>query len=639
MPFQHLPCITDNITIQAIHSFWCFLFIFRLQYYFFFFMEIYQQLQQRYTQEVQVWQKKFNLISWLRLVVFLAGVAIVWVTANTIQNPLLTVLISLVFLGFFIAVLYWHTRTGYKRNQFRFLVRINQEEIQRLQGTYHPEQTGQSYNDPHHPYTNDLDIFGHHSLFVLLNRTQTVGGTLKLAHWLKERSLPHQILERQEAITELKNHLNWQQNFQATGRHHTDKTENLQNLSQWMETPPHLYNRKGMVVVSWLMAFSMGVALILSTFVESVTYHLPLLIGIINIGIIGAVNTYIKKMTEQAHESTQSLRLYADLMEQIETHSFSSTRLIELKNQLILEGEKASAKIEQLAGISGNLMSAHNPFFGLFANALMGWSLFWAIRLERWKARTQTNLPLWLEALAEMEALNSLAGFSHANPAYTFPRLHESSSNGQDSIFFTVTHLGHPLLLANKRVSNNFHLTGKGKTIIITGSNMSGKSTFLRTIGCNLVLAMMGAPVCATQMQISLFQVFTSMRTQDSLEESVSSFYAELKRLKQLIDELPKEQPIFYMLDEILKGTNSQDRHQGAKALIRQLHRHNASGLISTHDIALSEMSEELPDSVENFSFNSEVIDNQLVFDYTLQPGICRSFNASKLMQQIGIEM
>jgi DNA mismatch repair ATPase MutS len=168
---------------------------------------------------------------------------------------------------------------------------------------------------------------------------------------------------------------------------------------------------------------------------------------------------------------------------------------------------------------------------------------------------------------------------------------------------------------------------------------MSGKSTFLRTVGVNAVLALAGAPVCATGFEVAVFQLFSAMRTQDSLEESVSSFYAELKRLKQLIDRLPLEEPILYLLDEILKGTNSQDRHLGAQALIRQLHKHNASGFISTHDIALGDMAGEMPGFVENYSFNSEVINEKLVFDYTLQQGVCRSFNASKLMQQIGIEM
>jgi DNA mismatch repair ATPase MutS len=261
------------------------------------------------------------------------------------------------------------------------------------------------------------------------------------------------------------------------------------------------------------------------------------------------------------------------------------------------------------------------------------WDLFYLLRLETWKEQVTADIQKWMDAVSEAETINSLAGYYHANPDYILPVI----SSGD--LHLEAKDMAHPLIVKGKGVSNSIALQGRGKTIVVTGSNMSGKSTFLRTVGINAVLAMAGAPVCATYFAVSLCQVFTSMRTQDSLEESTSSFYAELKRLKQLIDSLPAEQPILYLLDEILKGTNSHDRHLGAQALIRQLHKHNATGFISTHDLALGEMADELPDSVFNYSFNSEIVDDKLYFDYTLRQGVCQSFNASKLMQQIGIEM
>ena len=231
--------------------------------------------------------------------------------------------------------------------------------------------------------------------------------------------------------------------------------------------------------------------------------------------------------------------------------------------------------------------------------------------------------------------MNSISGFRFANPAYAVPQVTWDSGISVDT-----KNLGHPLIKPGKRISNAFQMNGLGQTILITGSNMSGKSTFLRTIGLNIVLAQTGAVVCATSFSCSPAQVFSSMRTQDSLEESTSSFYAELKRLRQLL-ELAGENdklPVFYLLDEILKGTNSADRHRGAEALIRQLHTKKSAGMVSTHDLELGEWGA-TEDFVHNFHFRSDVEDGQLKFDYKLYDGICRSFNASELMRMMGIDI
>lgn len=607
-------------------------------------MEIYQLRKENYAAEARLWQQKFGRVAWLRLAVFLTGVLAAWLTYQSSENGVLATGVFLLFLILFFATLQWHNRIGHRRNHLRFLSQINHEEVLRLQGKYLPADTGEQYQNVRHPYSGDLDIFGPHSLFVLLNRTQTAVGNERLAQWLQAAATPAEIAGRQQAVEELSLHLDWQQNFQAKGRHHADDLLHAQTIREWLQTPATLHTKPWLVAVSYALPLLMLVAITLTLVLDEVTYHLPLVLALINIGVVGLVNKQIQHLTSQAYETSKPLKLYADLLKDVEDHPFQAPQLAHLKKQLLTQGQTASKKIEQLAGISGNLLSAHNPFFGLLANALVLWNIFWAIRLERWKATTQTDLPRWLDALAGMEALNSLAGFKHANSDYVFPGLpqpppHGRGAGGEAEISLRATSLGHPLLLRDKRVINDFALSGRGRTMIITGSNMSGKSTFLRTVGINAVLAMMGAPVCATEMHCSLFQVFTSMRTQDSLEESVSSFYAELQRLKQLIELLPDGKPVFYLLDEILKGTNSQDRHEGAKALIRQLHRYNASGLISTHDLALSEMIDELPEAVENYSFNSEIVHDKLYFDYKLQTGVCRSFNASKLMQQIGIEM
>jgi DNA mismatch repair ATPase MutS len=317
----------------------------------------------------------------------------------------------------------------------------------------------------------------------------------------------------------------------------------------------------------------------------------------------------------------------------IEKENFFSEDL-KVRQTIFMHNQKpASVAIAELAATLRNLNYRNNAYFYALFGIISLWDLQYLIKTEDWKQRYRKALPQWIEALGDWEAMNSLAGFAYSNPHYIFPVISEQA------LQLRAEGLGHVLIKEDKRINNDIAFDGLGKTLVITGSNMSGKSTFLRTVGVNVVLALAGAPVCARSFTVSVVQVFTSMRTQDSLEESVSSFYAELKRLRQLIQRVDRSTPTLYFLDEILKGTNSKDRHHGAKALIRQLHRYPASGFISTHDLELGNMADEHSDYVQNYSFSSEVVAGKLLFDYKLREGICQSFNASELMKQIGIEM
>ena len=268
-----------------------------------------------------------------------------------------------------------------------------------------------------------------------------------------------------------------------------------------------------------------------------------------------------------------------------------------------------------------------------FLNTILMCDFVWMYRLESWREKYLPQLEEMLDTLGEIEALASIAAFQHAHPGYTIPLLSDQPFK------LDVKELAHPLIFSVTPVANDFEMQGAGKTMVVTGSNMSGKTTFLRTVGINMVMAQLGAPVCAESMTLAPTQVYTAMRTADNLSENTSSFYAELKRLRMLLELTEQGQPVFYFLDEILKGTNSRDRHAGAMALIRQLHKRNASGFISTHDLELGAMEQELPGSVYNYSFNSDIIGDEIKFDYKLREGICRSFNASKLMQLMGIEI
>ncbi|QHT65612.1 DNA mismatch repair protein MutS [Rhodocytophaga rosea] len=595
-------------------------------------LETFQQRQNSFGQQAARWQQQYNQLSWVRVLVFVAGIAGIWLLYRNDTAALLVIGFAVLVLGLFLYLMKKHNQIAYQRDQCRFMSQINQEETARLKGKHHPEENGNQHADAKHPYLTDLDIFGRSSLFELLNRSTTLGGNLLLASWLKQAASAQEIHQRQQTIKEMAPYIDWRQHFQASGMHVKASLPEIESLLQWIDEPPVLSPKKWLVGLVYILPVLTVTAILLSVFTE-ITYHLPAFFILINSALLGYTFKEVKDASEKTAKSAKVLKVYAELLHTLETCPFQSERMQELKRALEHSHSKASTRIRQLSSLLYNLEARQNVYFYALVSSTILWDLFFVMRLEKWKEQVQEDIHLWLQSVSEAETLNSLAGFMYANPEYCLPEI--SSEN----LHLQAQYMAHPLILKEKRISNSIHLSGAGKTMVITGSNMSGKSTFLRTVGINAVLAMAGAPVCAAGFTVSIFQVFTSMRTQDSLEENVSSFYAELKRLKQLIDSLPEGKPILYLLDEILKGTNSQDRHSGAQALIRQLHRYNASGFISTHDLALGDMSKEIPGFVSNYSFNSEVVNDKLYFDYTLREGVCKSFNASKLMQQIGIEM
>ena len=284
--------------------------------------------------------------------------------------------------------------------------------------------------------------------------------------------------------------------------------------------------------------------------------------------------------------------------------------------------------IAQLKGTTGTLSNQFYPIINTF------WliDIYWILAAEKWKTTNASHLKVWAEAVGEFETLNSLAGFSYSNPSYNFPKI----KDGACTIHFES--LGHPLLKTESRICNSFHLNSSDNVVMITGSNMAGKSTFLRTVGVNIVLALMGAPCCANTAELTVMQLFTSMRTQDNLEEGISSFNAELRKVEQLLQLIQRGEPVFFLLDEMFKGTNSKDRHRGGFSLIKQLEELNAFGMISTHDLDLAEVAGK-HNLVTNYSFNSEIQEGNMTFDYLLTPGLCKDFNASELMKRSGIKV
>ncbi|MDH5599168.1 MAG: DNA mismatch repair protein MutS, partial [Cyclobacteriaceae bacterium] len=339
-----------------------------------------------------------------------------------------------------------------------------------------------------------------------------------------------------------------------------------------------------------------------------------------------------EQIYEQTYDGLKEIMVIKNLILAIQNKTFTSEKLLFLQAPFSGQGVNASHRLAKLSGLLEYFHARANAFYHIF-NLFFFLDIHLIRALESWKSKNADYVSEWFDKVSEMEAINSLAGFHHANPSYQFPAISEEGHS------FEATALGHPLIAQEKRICNDAKLEGKGQVYIVTGSNMSGKSTFLRTVGINTVMAYAGAPVCASAMNLSLFNLFSCMRTIDDLSESISSFYAELKRIRQLLDYAENSTtPVFFMIDEVLKGTNSDDRHKGAKALALQLSEMNVFGLISTHDITLGAL-EEKGEKFRNLNFDSRLEGNEIIFDYKLKEGICQSFNASWLMKKMGIKV
>jgi len=609
-------------------------------------MTIYQSNIQKYKAAILTLQEASNRLSLLRLFAFVFSAIIITLLANERLVSLLLIVVPLcaVFFGLLITR---HNTVDQDKRYTTFLTEINEFETLRLENKLSGFPTGKSFANRDHPYVSDLDIFGQHSIFQLINRTTTEYGEELLAKWLSEPATKEKILNRQQAVKELSPLIEWRQSFQASGMNFKHSQSDYTKLLNWTEKPAQLLSRQTRhLVVSIILSIASTSAAVyffshvLSIVVleEIVPFITPLIIVLlINALVLRRVKPIVEDITENTRHNINILRGYQSLIFKIESEKFDSKILQQLQSDLRHNSFSAAGEIGRLIKVlevlqtRGRKRELHNFFYAAF-NVFWFLDVYLILLTEKWKYKNGSYLRAWASAVSEFEVLSSIAGFHYSNPTYTFPEIKEEP--------YTITFeaSGHPLIISAKRVCNNFSLNGRGKIAMITGSNMAGKSTFLRTVGVNLVLALMGAPCCIKSGQVSNMQLFTSMRTQDNLEEGVSSFYAELKRVEQLLKLIDSGQPIFFLLDEMFKGTNSKDRHKGGFSLIKQLEGLNAFGIISTHDLELANLAGQHK-IVSNYSFNSGIQEGELTFSYHLTDGLCKDFNASELMKKSGIRI
>lgn len=586
--------------------------------------QFFQTEQEKATTAEQAANERFKRIALLRLATF-AGMVLLVVVWNKTGvaywgiGILVLLVIFLVLMG-----KQQQARTG--RNFQRNLVTINDDELARLDFRFQRPDTGAGFREKDHHYADDLDIFGEYSLFKLLNRTRTAEGSRRLANWLKNPATAPEIALRQAAATDFSRHPGLMQQWEATALLHEHAASHVGEFQTWVV---EMFPAPLQAALKWRWFPLVTLAIVVLYFAGIVPGYAVFASLAVHLFILGRYTEFVKVLANRTTSMGQTLTAYSELLKKAEDAPYQSAWWQSRKARIT----GSSAALARVGNLFEKLDYRNNPYFAIFVGIPTLWDMHCLAGLEAWKAEHHSHLNHWLDVLADTEAMNSVAGHAFANPHYIVPQVSDTAE-----VTISAADLGHPLIPGAKRISNDFAMQGTGKTILVTGSNMSGKSTFLRTIGLNLVLAQMGAVVSAGALACSPVRVFSSMRTQDSLEESTSSFYAELKRLRKLL-ELADEQanaPVFYLLDEILKGTNSADRHRGAEALIRQLHTKTASGMVSTHDLELGEWGA-TETYIHNFHFRSDVENGQLHFDYRLHEGICRSFNASELMRMMGI--
>lgn len=586
----------------------------------------YQSLLTKYTTQAQALRIRLGWFSFLRLLFFCGFIFLGYKAIQT--GDRIFIMTTIASLAIFLLFIRWYDKLQAQTLFYKELVQLNQREIDFLSGKPSSYPRGDEYIDPHHPYSYDLDLFGEGGLFSYINRTSTAFGRQALAQNLLHPPI-NEIKERQDAIDELKDMLDFRQHLQAHGALLDTREKEMQQLRSWLTSSGGFTNN---LVYGVLLLFPLAtLSSLVYYFISENETALDLFyyLFVLNLVIAAVFAKRIAAHLSVSTSVTKILQQYAGQLKQIETQEFKSPLLKKLQAGLQSSHNPASSSIAKLASLFNYLETVINLVVSILLNGLFLFHVHVLYRLDKWKEKNSKLILPWLELLGEMEALNSFANLAFNNKSYCRPELSQVE-------VLEAVEMGHPLIPASKRINNSISFADH-RFVILTGSNMSGKSTFLRTLGTNLVLARAGSHVCAEKFRFFPYSVHVSMRITDSLQDSESFFYAELKRLHSIIEELQAGEKTFVILDEILRGTNSNDKHNGTVGLIRKLVQARATGIIATHDLTVSKLAEENGGYIANKCFESEIINDELVFDYRLKEGVCTRLSASFLMKKMGV--
>jgi len=575
----------------------------------------------KYGAELTRIRKLLFASSMIRLVVFcVAALGIYLVFGNT-KWVLAIMLLAIVLFLFLVSR---HSDLQYQRDRLQALIKINETEIKVLHRNFHDLPEGNGFKDPLHYFSQDIDLFGRGSFYQYANRTALQQGSDTFAGLLKENSIEN-ISQKQDAIKELAQMPEWRQNFSAVASLTKAETSS-ENIVKWL-TGYLPFLSKYMKVLPWIFS-----AISLIVFVLYFTDILPITVLILNLFIgLGITFRYFKKitgLTAEASKARTTFQQYNKLLTAIEETPFKSEYLQKWKAAVVGESKKTSGIIKKFADQLNSLDKNDNVLYLFFANGFFLRTLSHCYHVENWIQKHGNSVEKWFETIAFFDAFNSMGNFAFNHPSYSYPVLSDGAAMLKSEA------AGHPLLHPEKSILNDYSIH-KEQFFIITGANMAGKSTFLRTVSLQIVMANVGLPVCASAVAYAPIKLITSMRTTDSLTDDESYFFSELKRLKFIVDEVQKD-TYFIVLDEILKGTNSIDKAKGSRKFVERLVASKSTGIIATHDLSLCEVAKELP-HLEHHYFDAEIINNELHFDYTFKEGICQNMNASFLLKKMEI--
>jgi hypothetical protein len=604
--------------------------------------EIYTALHQERRAAMVAGERRQRRLGYWRLATVAAAGVLVWLA---LSGAHITILWTLIPGAAFVALMAIHARLTRQLEKQRRAARFFERGLARLDGTWPGTgSTGDAYLDLAHPYAQDLDLFGTGSLFELVSSARTSAGERTLAHWLLEPAGPPVVRSRQEAIAELRPRLDLRERLAVLAEDARTGVD-ADSLAAWGEAAPRLGGR-GLALALWActllgiggaaaavtLLLGMTGSIVLAARTGLLLRDLFLATLAINGWFYYRQHQNVADVVAAVDRAAHELGLISEVLVLLEHEPFQAPLLVSLRGSLTAEGAPPSRRLAQLKRLIEYLDSRDNVFVRA-AEIFIMWTPHVALRVEQWRRHSGPAVRRWLAALGEIEAVCSLSSHAFEHPQDPFPEFTD------DSPLLEAVEIGHPLIPESKLVRNSVSLGGNLRLLVVSGSNMSGKSTLLRTLGVNVVLAQAGAPVRAARLRLSPLTVGASIRVNDSLQGGISRFYAEILRLRQILDQTAGARPVLFLIDEFLHGTNSHDRRIGAEALVRGLVERGAMGLITTHDLALAGIADTLAERAQNVHFEDRIDEGQIHFDYRMRPGVVRKSNAIELMRSVGLEI
>ncbi|WP_373844933.1 MutS family DNA mismatch repair protein [Clostridium sp.] len=612
----------------------------------------YKKRKKKYNLLLKKQEKYIDNLNNLRFVTFVLGF-IILIRMYILKRHFMFNFIVLVVVILLFYLTYLYKKVERKKNYLSVLYEVNKTSIKRLEGEWKTFQDmGEDFIDKNHNYSYDLDVFGKGSLFQWINTAHTHIGRQKLKKILTEKPQNKQnIYDRQSAVLELGQKIYFRQRLEAEGKVICNNRQDPKELFLWMKQRNNYILKNKVIwilrilsVITTITTLTLLVKMlyyILSVFFGTyksapkifyiIPYYIPIFLIFIQCIILRIKKEGRIKNLIVAEKYNYNIKAYKNMLTHIEKHKFKSKYIMNLYKELYNNGESASKQIDVFSKICESIANRRNMVYFIL-NPILMIEYHWTISIERWKIQSGNNFEKWINIIAELEVLCSIAVIKYDNPNWSMPKIIDGPSR------IIAKNMGHPLL-GEKRVCNNLRLEETYPVMLITGSNMSGKSTFMRTIGINVILAYAGAPVCAEQFYCTIMEMYSCMRINDNLAQNISSFYAEILKIKSIVEASKEGKKVLFLLDEIFKGTNSGDRYIGAITLVNQLNRTGNLGVISTHDLELGEMVKNKDLKIKNYHFSEYYRENKIYFDYKLKDGISSTRNAVYLMKLAGIKI